>query len=76
MNERFFVFCLMACVIVFAALVTGFTCGFGGFLLYVAGLSLATWLWRRYVVCRRRVARRGAFVGNYMGGPCYLLEVA
>lgn len=74
MNENFAVFCLMLSMVVLAALVTGFTCGFGGFLLYVAGLSLVTLLWRRFVVCRPRVVACGAFVGEFLGDRYYLLE--
>ena len=76
MNENFSVFCLMLAMLIIAALVTGFTYGFVGFLLYVAGVGSLAWLWHRYVVCRPRVVACGAYVGEYLGGPCYLLEVA
>lgn len=74
MNENYCVFLLMAAVIVLAALVTGFTHGFGGFLLYVAGLSLVTLLYWRFVVCRPRYVACGAFVGEFFGDRYYLLE--
>lgn len=76
MNENFAVFLLMLTMVMLAALVTGFTCGFGGFLLYVTGLSLVTLLYRRFVVCRPRYVACGAFVGVYQGDRYYLLEVA
>jgi hypothetical protein len=72
MNEKFAVFWLMLCVMISAALVTGFTAGFGGFLLYVVGVVLVAWCYWRLVVSRPRVAPQRAFVGVYDGLSYYM----
>lgn len=74
MNENFAVFCLMLSLCIVASCAYGFVFGFPVFLAVVAGLSLVTLLWCRFVVCRPRVARRGAFVGEFFGDRYYLLE--
>ena len=72
MNVNFAVFWLMLFMLASAALVTGFTAGFGGFLLYVCGIGAATWMYRALVVNRPRVAPQRAFVGVYDGLSYYM----
>lgn len=75
MNENFAVFCLMLALCIIAPCAYGFAFGFVAFLAVVVGLSLVTLLWHRFVVCRPRVQRCGAFVGTYYGYDFYM-EVA
>jgi hypothetical protein len=72
MNVNFAVFWLMLFMLISAALVTGFTCGFGGFLAYVCGVSLVAYGYWRLVVNRPRVAPQRAFVGVYDGLSYYM----
>lgn len=76
MNERFIVFCLIAFLLVISSLVVGFTCGFGGFLLYVATIALFTWLYGWLVVSRPRYAVAGVFEWQYFGSREFYMEVA
>ena len=72
MNENFAVFWLMLFMLASAALVTGFTAGFGGFLVYVCGCVLVAWCYGALVVNRPRVQAQRAFVGSYLGHNFYM----
>jgi hypothetical protein len=69
---NFIVFWLMLFMLASAALVTGFTAGFGGFLLYVVGVVLVAWCYWRLVVSSPRVEPAMAFVGSYLGQDFYM----
>lgn len=73
MNDlNFGVFCLIVSLLVVSSLVVGFTCGFGGFVLYVAVIGAFTWLYNWLVVSRPRYEPARAFVGTYYGERYYL----
>ena len=76
MNVNFAVFWLMLFALISAALVTGFTAGFGGFLLYVCGVALVAWCYWRMVVSRPRVQVVGVWEWRRFGSRVVYMEVA